>query len=129
LFPTSNEIIVKSKTNERRLQVVESDTDCNPEFCPEFHERRKAKRFTGQLPLELKQGRGLTRDFSTSGVYFETDRLLSPPEPIDFFLILEHTGLGPQVRVHCCGEVVRAEPNGEKTGIAVAVHSYSIEGA
>jgi hypothetical protein len=102
-------------------------TDSNSEITQKFHEKRKAIRFVGQLPIELKQGTGLTRNLSTSGVYFVTDQSLSNLEPIEFFLVLEHTGLGPQVRVHCCGEVVRVEPGGERTGVAVAVHSYSIE--
>ena len=78
--------------------------------------------------MELKKGVGVTRDFSASGVYFETDQSLAPPEPIEFFLILEHSELGPQVRVRCRGEVVRVEPKGEKTGIAVAISSYGFEG-
>jgi hypothetical protein len=101
--------------------------DSNSESSREFPERRKAVRFTGQLPMELKQGTGMTRNFSTSGIYFETDQSLSHLEPIEFFLILEHTGLGPQVRVHCYGEIVRVEPGGEKTRIAVAIHSYGFE--
>jgi hypothetical protein len=120
---------LNEKNHEERLQMVEcSMDDSNSESSREFPERRKAVRFTGQLPMELKQGTGMTRNFSTSGIYFETDHSFSHLEPINFFLILEHTGFGPRVRIRCRGEVVRVETGGEKTGVAVAIHSYSIEG-
>lgn len=77
--------------------------------------------------MELEKGTGLTRDFSTSGIYFETDQSFSLAEPIEFFMNLEHTDLVPQARVRCLGEVVRVEPMGEKTGVAVAIHSFGIK--
>jgi hypothetical protein len=91
-------------------------------------ERRQATRFKGRLPVELKNGTGLTRDFSTSGVYFETNQSLSRGEPIEFSMILEHTSLGPQIRLRCLGEIVRVVPIGEKTGVAAAIKSYRFEG-
>jgi hypothetical protein len=93
-----------------------------------FQEKRKAPRFQGRLDVELETGTGATRDFSTSGIYFEVDRSFSPAEPIEFFLNLEHTDLGPQVPVRCHGEVVRVEPMGEKMGVAVAISSFGFEG-
>jgi hypothetical protein len=91
-----------------------------------FQEKRKAPRFQGQLDVEMEKGTGVTRDFSTSGIYFETDRSFSPADPIEFCMSLEHTDLVPQARVRCRGEVVRVEPMGEKTGVAVAIHSFKL---
>jgi hypothetical protein len=107
--------------------VVESGIDGNAELSRKFHERRKATRFKGKLAVEFEKGIGTTRDFSTSGVYFETDHSLSLAEPIEFSLILKHTDLGSPVRFLCLGKVVRVEPMVEKTGVAVAIHSYSFE--
>jgi hypothetical protein len=92
-----------------------------------FQERRKAPRFQGRLDVELDKGTGVTRDFSTSGVYFETDRSFSPADPIEFFMNLEHTDLVPQACVRCRGEVVRVELMDEKTGVAVAIHSFRLK--
>jgi len=92
-----------------------------------FQERRKAPRFQGQLDVKLEKGAGVTRDFSTSGIYFETDQSFAPAEPLDFFMNLEHTDLGPHARVRCRGEVVRVEPMREKTGVAVAIHSFGVK--
>ena len=38
-------------------------------------DRRKAPRFQVTLPVELLEGKGITRDLSACGVFFETDRL------------------------------------------------------
>jgi hypothetical protein len=92
-------------------------------------ERRKSSRFRGQVPVAFEKGMGVTRDFSTSGIYFETDHSFSPAQSLDFSMTLEHTELGPAGRVVCRGEVVRVEPLGERTGVAVAISFYSIEGA
>jgi hypothetical protein len=94
----------------------------------DFSERRKATRFKGNLPVEFDKGKGVTRDFSTSGVYFVADQSFAPAEPIEFVMNLEHSGLAPLVRVRFVGEIVRVEPAGEKTGVAVAVSSYGFEG-
>ncbi len=79
--------------------------------------------------MEFKRGKGITRDFSVSGVFFETEQSFSTEDPIEFFLILEHIDPGPQVRVNCLGEVVRVESMGQKTGVAAAIKSYRFEGA
>jgi len=70
----------------------------------------------------------VTCDFSTQGVYFETDLSLSVGEPLKFVIPMEHSDLGPSFRIRCQGEVVRVEPTVGKIGVAVVVHSYSFEG-
>jgi hypothetical protein len=92
-----------------------------------FQEKRKAPRFQGRLDVELEKGTGVTRDFSTSGIYFETDQSFSLKDPIKFCMTLEHTDLGSQAHVRCLGEVVRVEPFGEKKGVAVAIHSFRLK--
>lgn len=91
-------------------------------------ERRQANRFVGRLPVEWNGGTGLTRDFSALGIYFETEQPLSLGERIEFVIGLAHAGSGHLNSVRFQGEVVRVEPNGSKTGIAVAVHTHAFEG-
>jgi hypothetical protein len=122
-----NRLHLKQQGRESGFKVlrrVESDIDA----MLSFPERRKATRFKGHLPVEFDKGRGVTRDFSASGVYFETDESFAPAEPIEFIMNLEHSGLAPLVRVHFVGEIVRVESAGKKTGVAVVVSSYSFEG-
>jgi hypothetical protein len=35
-----------------------------------FEERRRGERYKLALPLQLKNGAGMTRDISTSGIFF-----------------------------------------------------------
>jgi hypothetical protein len=77
--------------------------------------------------VQWEGGEGLTRDFSTSGVYFETDQPFLPGHPIDFALILEHADPEAPVRVQCRGEVVRVEASGQGMGVAVAIRSYRFD--
>lgn len=93
-----------------------------------FPEKRKSVRYDGEIPLELKQGAGLTRNYSTDGIYFVTDQPLSVGEQIEFVMPLDHAGLGRAVRLRCQGDVLRVEPGPENTGVAVAITSHLFEG-
>ena len=91
-------------------------------------EKRKAPRYRGKFPVELQRGWGVTRDFSTAGVFFETDQSFSVGENIEFFFAIDHSDLGYSLRIRLRGCVLRIEPNQGKTGIAVAIYSSSLEG-
>jgi hypothetical protein len=90
----------------------------------DFADRRKAERFIGAIPIVLKQGSGLTRDFSTDGVYFETDQPLFVGEKLDFVMRLFQAEPTRPLRLRCRGEVVRLEPGLEKLGAAVAITKH-----
>ncbi len=90
-------------------------------------ERRQANRFKGRLPVELENGSGITRDFSTSGIYFETDQSFSTRDSVELALCLEHLHLEHLFYLKCRGEVVRVEQGREKTGVAVTINSYGFE--
>ena len=94
-----------------------------------FAERRKAERFIGAIPVEFKQGMGITRDYSTDGIYFVTDQPLSLGEQLEFVIKLSDTDPYPlgQTRLRCLGEVVRVEPGLKTLGVAVAVTTHTLE--
>ena len=92
-----------------------------------LREQRKAERFYGQIPVELKQGTGLTRDCSTSGIYFVTDQKFSVGEQVELALLLDHTGLGQPIRLRCSGEIVRLEADHKRTGVAVAIRYHQLQ--
>jgi hypothetical protein len=91
------------------------------------NERQRAPRYKGKLPVEFESGKGFTRDFSASGIFFEADRLFSLGQPIEFTLFLEHIDAAGPVRMKCMGEIVRVEENGKKIGVAATINSYSFE--
>ena len=90
-------------------------------------EQRQEPRHQGKLPVELESGKGITRDFSGSGVFFETDRSFSPGQPIEFSIVLEHIDPDRPVRLKCRGEIIRVEESGQKIGVAAAINSYTFE--
>ena len=79
------------------------------EFAVNFPERRQATRFKGKLRVELKNETDITRDFSASGIFFETDRSFSTGESVEFVLGLEHMNVEHFLSLKCRGEVVRVE--------------------
>jgi len=85
-------------------------------------DKRRATRHKGKLPMELESGIGFTRDFSGSGVFFETDRSYAPGQPIEFKILLKHIDPDHPVRLKCKGEIVRVEKSGPMIGVAA---SYS----
>ena len=90
-------------------------------------EQRRVPRHRGKLPIILKSGQGITRDFNVSGMYFETDRSFSAGQSIEFSIVLKLADPDHPLRLKCLGEVVRVEGNGPRIGVAAAIHSYSFE--
>jgi hypothetical protein len=90
-------------------------------------EKHRATRHRGATPVELKDGKGITRDFSSTGIFFETDKSFTQGQPINFTIVLENVDPDRPVRVKCRGEIVRVEESGQKIGVAVAISSYNFE--
>jgi len=84
-------------------------------------EQRRTLRYPLELPVEVAGAPGRTRDFSASGVFFETDRALTPGAPIRFSLVIGRVSPGRPLRLDCEGRVVRTEPRDGRLGVAVAV--------
>src|SRR5215813_5015055 len=95
---------------------------------PIYPERRRARRYRVALPVELEGlGRGLTRDISTSGVYFETTEALVRGAPLTFSLFLEQTDLSGPVWVVCAGEVVRVDRQPGSVGVGATIESFRFD--
>lgn len=94
----------------------------------EAADRRRAPRLAIELPVELDQGTGRTRDMSTTGVYFETPQALAPGVSIRLSLMLadaavfvgEHPAPAP-LRLECEGRIVRVEHREDAVGVAAAL--------
>ena len=90
----------------------------------DFVDRRQARRHRLAVPIELEQRTGLTRNISTSGLFFETDSSFPVGATINFSLLLEHADPGGPFRLRCQGEVMRVEPGDGTVGVAVRFTSY-----
>jgi hypothetical protein len=87
-----------------------------------FSEQRKSVRYKGEIPLKVKEGTGLTRDFSTNGIYFITGQALSVGERLEVVMLLVRERMRQVWRLRCEGEVLRVEPTVEKFGVAFAIN-------
>jgi PilZ domain len=83
-----------------------------------FEDRRKGKRYKFALPVQLKNGTGITCDISTSGIFFETASAYAIGDTIRLSLRFEHETL------QCEARVVRLEPRNGQFGVAVELKSY-----
>lgn len=80
-------------------------------------EHRQALRVAVPLPVRLRRGRGVTRDVSASGIFFETDSRYAVGNVIEVQLDLD-TPWG-KVMVRSEGRIVRIEPHKDRVGVAV----------
>jgi hypothetical protein len=92
-------------------------------------EKHRATRHRGAIYIGLKDGKGITRDFSSTGIFFETDKSFTQGQPIEFMIVLENVDPDRLVHVKCQGEIVRVEEKGRKIGVAVAISTYNFERA
>ena len=89
--------------------------------------QREANRFTSALPVVTERGKGITRDLSCTGIFFETEGSFSSGQSIDFAIPLEHLYPDCHVFLKFKGTIVRVEKNGQSIGVATTIDSYSIE--
>jgi hypothetical protein len=78
-------------------------------------EQRRTRRFTLQLPLSITRSgservalAGQTKNISSSGVLFTSEREPDLGGPIEYVITLNHEGPQP-VTLRCMGKVLRAE--------------------
>jgi hypothetical protein len=86
-------------------------------------ERRRAERLSITIPIELRNGSGITRDVSGLGVYFTAQYPFERDEQIEFLLRVPGS-----IHVRCTGRVVRAEFDRESMqyGVAVTIDDYDV---
>jgi hypothetical protein len=81
-------------------------------------EPRKEDRKRERLPVKVlnDETKGITRDLSPSGVFFETDKDYEVGSIITMTIDLESP---PGTRLRCVGTIVRVERRGSKVGVAI----------
>jgi hypothetical protein len=86
-------------------------------------EHRIEDRVFVALPVTLEGSKGVTRDVSATGVYFECDVDCAAGSDIAFSLEFEDLGF-PLLVWNCKGMVVRIEKKNGKTGIAARITEF-----
>ena len=80
-------------------------------------ESRRDQRISTALPVFLENATGVTRDVSTSGVFFWTCGTHAVGESISFSMQVQR--LEGNMMLKCRGDVVRTKPRGTHVGVAV----------
>lgn len=79
--------------------------------------QRREKRVPAALPVDLGRAKGVTRDVSASGAFFETDAKCKVGSAVRFAIRLA-TPWGP-AHFDCRGTIVRVERHEGTMGVAV----------
>ncbi|MCK9396961.1 MAG: PilZ domain-containing protein [Methylobacter sp.] len=82
-------------------------------------ENRQAKRYPTSCIVELDSGTGVTRNLSTTGVCFTTDKAFEQGLMLRCFILMQRTGSNI-TRLRCEGRVVRADKSAD--GWEVGLH-------
>ena len=86
--------------------------------------QRHEERFLLEVPVMLEGGVALSRDISSSGIYFVTDQPLAPGGSVRFSVKLNYVRPGKPVRLDCQGQVLRVEAAGAKLGVAASISEF-----
>ena len=89
--------------------------------------KRREERVQAALQVDLDHGTGVTRDVSTSGVFFETDMDCAPGSEISFSIGLDSPG--GKLTLQCKGQIVRVERRDGKIGVAAKIVASKLESA
>ena len=85
---------------------------------------RRQQRYSLSVPVEFGGSRGITRNVSLGGNYFETAACeVAPGTAIHFALMFAHENQVP-MRLDCEGTVVRVEELSGGRGIAATIDCY-----
>lgn len=87
-------------------------------------DKRCEERFLLEVPVMLENGMGLTRDISSSGIYFMTDQPLTEGGTVKFSVKLEHIRPGKPIQLDCQGQVLRVEAADGKHGVAARISEF-----
>lgn len=87
-------------------------------------DRRRALRYSLELPVEVANARGRLHDFSACGLALETDQPFALGSRIAFSLTLGRLSSGTPLTLAGWGRVVRTERWNGKHRVAVEISSW-----
>jgi hypothetical protein len=138
---TSDERDQKSTPRSSKVNQLQSDREQHTPFVrprenlmrqlrgPEMIERpaekRRNKRVGVAVPVILENATGVTRDVSTSGVFFWKRGTFIYGESISFSM--ERKTESGKFMLKCRGVVARTEPRGDDVGVAVRITKTVME--
>lgn len=108
--------------------IARISRDCFPVTDKNDAGKKRAERVSWKSPVNLGFARGITRDISASGVFFETDADATCPLLSSWMRFeVELDTPDCKILLKYLGEVVRVEPRNKKMGVAVRIIESSAE--
>ena len=89
-------------------------------------DKRREQRMSMTRPVQLDRGTGVTRNMSTSAVFFETDVEYVQGSEIIFAIEIDGAA-EEELMFRCRGEIVRVEPRDGKLGIAAKIFASRLK--
>ena len=91
-------------------------------------QKPRASRISKQLPIQCGNAKGVTRDVSATGIFFEADMECAAGSAISFSIELK--GLAnKKMLMQCQGTIVRVERGSGKMGVAVQINESQLSAA
>ena len=90
----------------------------------EYATERQYRRYSLSVPVEFQGVRGITRNISVGGIYFESvDGAITAGSAIRFFLVFQEDDKSP-LRLECDGTVVRVDQLSGGRGVAATIDCF-----
>ena len=87
-------------------------------------EKRATQRIEMEIPIQLGEGTGVTRDVSLSGIYFVTEEPADEGTRLRFTIEFEYVVPGRPLHLDCSAHVLRVEQQGNEHGVAARIEDY-----
>jgi PilZ domain len=88
-----------------------------------LEERRRTWRYPVILDVDLIDGKGISRDVCSAGIYFETDATLPTGHVISFSFALEKVYPDVRLELQCTGRIVRVDRRGRRIDVGATIDS------
>lgn len=89
------------------------------------HEKRQTNRIPLEIPIQIGDEQGISKDISFSGIYFTTRKPFEPGENLQFVFELEFAAPGKGMLLDCQGYIIRVEKIEEEYGIAATIEDVT----
>ena len=88
-------------------------------------EKRKGERIAAALSVNVGGAKGVTRDVSASGIFFETEASYALGNLVNF--TVDFNASGDKMLLKGRGAIVRLEQKGARVGVAVKIMESTME--
>lgn len=87
--------------------------------------KREGERIEVEVPVRLEHGQGVSRNVSTSGIYFVTDLSFAEGDVLRFTMAFHYAIPGRRMNLDCQAKVMRVEPLGDQVGVAARIVDFT----